>query len=219
MDAVETETFLARDIELIREKARYDAACKKLLGEKIILAWIMKSCLEEYKHCTVNEIAGRCIEGEPSVGETPVMPDETNAVPRIHGIGGEDTSLTEGKILYDIRFIATAPATGELIRLIINVEAQGSSSVGYPLLKRAIYYCCRMISSQHGTEFVNEHYEKIKKVYSIFICTSPKKRAPQHDHALSDDRGKHGRAGTCACGGLRPFDSHHALPWRCGGRE
>lgn len=172
---MDTETFLARDIEIIREKARYDAACKKILSEKIILAWIMKSCLEEYKDCTVNEIAEKHIEGEPSVGETPLMPDETNAAPRIHGIGSEDVLLTEGKIVYDIRFIATAPATGELIRLIINIEAQGRSSVGYPLLKRAIYYCCRMISSQHGSEFVNEHYEKIKKVYSIFICTSPKK--------------------------------------------
>lgn len=172
---METETTLALDIALIQEKARYDAACKKLLSEKIILAWIMKSCLEEYQNCTVNEIAERYIEGEPSVGETPVLPDETNAAPRIHGIGHEDALLTEGKIVYDIRFIATAPATGDPIRLIINIEAQGRHSVGYPLLKRAIYYCSRMISAQHGPEFTNEHYEKIKKVYSIFICTSPKK--------------------------------------------
>ena len=172
---MDTESVLAQDIDAVREKAKYDAACKKLLSEKIILAWIMKSCLEEYKDCTVNEIAEKYIEGEPSVGETPVMPDETNASTRIHGIGTEDTSLTEGRILYDIRFIAKAPASGELIRLIINIEAQWRVSLGYPILKRAIYYCCRMVSSQHGTEFVNEHYENIKKGYSIFICTSPKK--------------------------------------------
>ncbi len=30
-----------------------------------------------------------------------------------------------------------------------------------------------MISSQHGREFTDSHYEKIKKVYSIWICTNP----------------------------------------------
>ena len=44
---------------------------------------------------------------------------------------------------------------------------------GYPLLKRGIYYCSRMISSQHGTVFMKSDYGKIKKVYSIWICTTP----------------------------------------------
>ena len=35
-----------------------------------------------------------------------------------------------------------------------------------------MYYCARMISEQHGTVFTNEHYEKIQKVYSIWICPS-----------------------------------------------
>ena len=38
------------------------------------------------------------------------------------------------------------------------------------IVKRNLYYCCRLVSSQYGTEFTNSHYEKIKKVYSIFIC-------------------------------------------------
>ncbi|OUQ53360.1 hypothetical protein B5E58_13265, partial [Tyzzerella sp. An114] len=29
------------------------------------------------------------------------------------------------------------------------------------------------MSAQHGTEFVDSHYEKIKKVYSIWICPNP----------------------------------------------
>ena len=73
-------------------------------------------------------------------------------------------------ITYDVRFHAVAPASGELIQLIINIEAQKDFYPGYPLIKRSIYYCSRMISSQYGTEFTNSHYEKIKKVYSIFIC-------------------------------------------------
>ena len=76
----------------------------------------------------------------------------------------------EETITYDVRFHAVAPASGELIQLIINIEAQKDFYPGYPLIKRSIYYCSRMISSQYGTEFTNSHYEKIKKVYSIFIC-------------------------------------------------
>ena len=33
-----------------------------------------------------------------------------------------------------------------------------------------------MISAQYGTEFTGEEYGKIKKVYSIWICTDPPKR-------------------------------------------
>ena len=53
------------------------------------------------------------------------------------------------------------------------MEAQNDFYPGYPLIKRGIYYCCRMISSQYGREFTGSHYEKIKKVYSIWICMKP----------------------------------------------
>ena len=58
----------------------------------------------------------------------------------------------------------------------INLEAQNDFNPGYPLLKWAVYYCGRMISSQYGTVFVKSHYEKIQKIYSIWICTMPTKK-------------------------------------------
>ncbi|MCI9144238.1 MAG: hypothetical protein HFH87_16730, partial [Lachnospiraceae bacterium] len=170
-----TDSTIAKNIRMADAKASYDAACKRLLSEKIILAWIMKNCLEEYRDCDVDEIAGKYIEGTPQVGEVAVAPDESNRVSMIQGAGNEDTSLTEGTVNYDIRFLATAPVSGELIRLIINIEAQNDFYPGYPLIKRGIYYCSRMISAQYGTEFTNSHYENIKKVYSIWICMNPPK--------------------------------------------
>ena len=170
-----TDTTIAKNIRVADEKASYDAACKRLLSEKIILAWIMKNCLEEYRDCDVEEIAEKYIEGTPQVGEAAVALDETNRVSMIQGAGNEDTSLTEGTVTYDIRFFAIAPVSGELIRLIINIEAQNDFYPGYPLIKRGIYYCSRMISAQYGTEFTNSHYENIKKVYSIWICMNPPK--------------------------------------------
>jgi len=174
-EAMNTDTTIAKNIRVADEKASYDAACKRLLSEKIILAWIMKNCLEEYRDCDVDEIAEKYIEGTPQVGEVAVAPDESNCVSVIQGAGNEDTSLTEGTIFYDIRFLAIAPVSAELIRLIINIEAQNDFYPGYPLIKRGIYYCSRMISAQYGTEFTNSHYENIKKVYSIWICMNPPK--------------------------------------------
>ena len=82
-------------------------------------------------------------------------------------------------MFYDVRFDAIAPKSAdsteqeEVIRLIINVEAQTKFKPGYPLTKRAIYYCSRMISAQHGPIFRKSEYGKIRKVYSIWVCTKP----------------------------------------------
>lgn len=168
-------TNIAKDIRTADVKANYDAACKRLLSEKVILAWIMKSCLEEYRGCEVGEIAEKYIEGKPQVGEAAVGSDEQNGAPAIRGLSGEDATMAEGTVTYDIRFLALAPSSGEPIWLIINVEAQNDFYPGYPLIKRGLYYCSRMISSQYGTEFAGSHYEEIKKVYSIWICMDPPK--------------------------------------------
>ena len=50
--------------------------CKRLLANKVILAWIMKSCLEEYKTHSIHEIAEKYIEGVHQIAEAAVNPDE-----------------------------------------------------------------------------------------------------------------------------------------------
>ncbi len=120
----------------------------------------------------VKEIADHYIEGTPQVSEVPVDPDEETPS-RIIGSDTEDSSVREGTVRYDIRFLASAPNTGEPIRLILNVEAQNDFYPGYPLIKRGMYYCSRMVSSQYGTVFTESHYENIRKVYSIWICMNP----------------------------------------------
>lgn len=167
------ESTLAKMISTAGEKAAYDNACKRLLANKIILAWIMKSCLEEYRDYGISEIASKYIEGKAQISEAAVHPDEEAESLQIAGLNTEDSTINEGTVTYDIRFRAIVPGTGERISLIINVEAQNDFYPGYPIVKRNLYYCCRLVSSQYGTEFTNSHYEKIKKVYSIFICMNP----------------------------------------------
>lgn len=171
----EAENTLAKTISVAGVNAAYDNACKRILSNKIILAWIMKSCLPEYKTCSVDEIAANYIEGEPQISDIAVHQDEQKNSSRIQGMNTENVSINEGTVTYDIRFYALAPVSGERIKLIINVEAQNDFYPGYPVIKRNIYYCSRLISSQHGTEFEDSHYERIKKVYSIFICMDPPK--------------------------------------------
>ena len=167
------ETTIAQGLHVTDDSAGYDAACKRVLSEKAILARIMKSCLEEYRHCDVNDIAEKYIEGQPQVSAVPVLPDDGGTV--ISGMDTEDKSVHEGTVTYDIRFRSIVPDSDERIALIINLEAQNDFYPGYPLIKRGIYYCCRMITSQYGREFTGPHYEKIKKVYSIWICMNPPK--------------------------------------------
>ena len=163
---------LSKMLSTAGEKAAYDNACKKLLSNKIILAWIMKSCLQEYRECAIQEIAEKYIEGDLYVSEIPVYPDEETPE-LIKGLSTEDTTIAEGTVTYDIRFSALIPGTDNRLSLIINVEPQNNYYPGYPIIKRSIYYCCRMVSSQYGTVFTNSHYEKIKKVYNVFICINP----------------------------------------------
>lgn len=171
---MEQKTTLSQSIDIVDQKAQYDEACKKVLAEKIILAWIMKHTMKEYADYEVQEIVEHYIVDEPEVGKKSVLPDETNA-PKITGVGVEDGSLTEGTITYDIQFRAIVPGSDEMVQMIINVEAQNDFYPGYPIIKRAIYYCARMISSQYGTVFTKSHYEKIQKVYSVWICMNPPK--------------------------------------------
>ena len=147
------------------QKKAYDEACKRVLSERGIMAHILKACTEEFKDCDLQDIAQRYIQGEPSISRIAVEPEAIS--PRIESEQTEDKSGTEGTVYYDIRFHAVAPIDGKRIQLIINLEAQNDFNPGYPLLKRAVYYCGRMISSQYGTVFVKSHYEKIQKVYSI----------------------------------------------------
>ena len=171
---MKAETTISQGLHTTDDSAGYDAACKRVLSEKAILARIMKACLVEYHDCDVNDIAEKYIEGQPQVSAVPVLPDEGS--PIITGMDTEDKSVHEGTVTYDIRFRAFVPCSDEQISLIINVEAQNDFYPGYPLIKRGIYYCSRMISSQYGREFTGSHYENIKKVYSIWICMNPPKK-------------------------------------------
>lgn len=164
---MKVKTHIADQLSIADNKAKYDEQVKRLIGNKRILAWIMKYTMQEFKEYTIEKIM-TCIEGEPEIANVPVMPGKRK--PEIvEGLSERDQVPGEGEVVFDIRFFAMHPK-GDHIKIIINVEAQKDYYPGYDLVTRAIFYCARMLSMQKNTEFAGSNYDDIKKVYSIWIC-------------------------------------------------
>lgn len=176
------QTDMAQTIELAADRARYDECAKKLLTYKAVIAWILKSCTKEFSQYSVKFICENCLKENAEVSKRAVHQDQLDAGDRLNGderldgLNTEANSIKDQTVYYDIRFKATLPDTDELVQLIINLEIQLNDTPGYPLVMRGFYYCSRMISEQYGTVFTDEHYEKIQKVYSIWICPDPARK-------------------------------------------
>ncbi len=51
---MKVKSTLAKNIEIAdNEETSLDSVCKKLLANKNILAWILKTCIEEYAECSL----------------------------------------------------------------------------------------------------------------------------------------------------------------------
>ena len=185
IDVTETEKY----------RRRYDAAAKKLVSQKAILAYILKSTMEEFQDVSVKQIAEELIEGTPEVSTIAVHQDTPDAPldrkeqdgqkrmsgsDRIPVVSVENNSIREGTVRYDIHFKVCVPgvkqtapvseAEREPVQIVMNVEVQNSDLPGYPIPKRAVYYVARLISAQRGEVFKNQEYGEIKKAVSIWIC-------------------------------------------------
>ena len=154
---------LANKLHAAGDKAQYDACAKNLLSEKIILAWILKYCTDEFKNYDISRIV-QCIE-TPRVSETPVHQNTSEQIDNesIVGLNTEDKPIDEAKIVYDILFHAWVPDTKRSVRLWVNIEAQKDANPGYSLLKRGIYYCGRLLSQQFGKNVQKIRYNDVEK--------------------------------------------------------
>ena len=162
------ETSIAHGIDITGKKAVYDTNVKRLLAEKIILAHILLGTVPEFEGMEPKEIVA-LIEGEPEVEEISAYPGETN-MSVVTGLRNEDAVPNEGKIIFDILFSVRVPKDNQLIKMIVDVEAQKGYYPGYDLVTRGLFYAARMLSAQMDREFTAENYGDIKKVYSIWIC-------------------------------------------------
>lgn len=162
---------LAGDIGLAAGKSQYDAQCKRVLANKVILAWILKYTVKEFRSMSIRQIK-KCIGNDILISKVSVEPGKTNVSEpeKIIGEAEEDKVQGEGGIYFDIRFSVYLPKKNEKIKMLINVEAQKDFHPGCAVPSRGVFYAARMISAQKGTEFSGSDYDGIRKVYSIWIC-------------------------------------------------
>ena len=165
---MKTSTTVAQDLGTWQEEQALDAACCRLLANKVILAHVLQGCVPEYSRCSIPELLP-CLESTPEICSVPVDQDVLDPG-RIRGENTADKSITEGNVNFDILLSARTPNGRESRQIFINVESQNDWNPGYSLLKRAFYYCGRLLSRQKGIVFQNSDYQKLQKVYSLWIC-------------------------------------------------
>ena len=103
------------------------------------------------------------------ISTIPVEPDLTNEQTgeRVVGFNSENVEINEGMVRFDIVFYVRTK--DGLSQIIVNIEAQKDEPAEYHILNRAIFYVCRLVSSQKERDFFNTNYDDIKSVHSIFI--------------------------------------------------
>ena len=117
------QTSLANSIDASADKAKLDEVAKKLVKHKIILAEILKECVEEFRDYDIPFIEHQCIVGDVHMDEVSVDQDVEDADSSIVGSDTEDNSHKEGLVRYDLVFDARAPKTGDIIRLIMKNQS------------------------------------------------------------------------------------------------
>ena len=142
----------------------YDALCKNVLSYKIVIAYILKEVVEEFKEMSIREIVDYYIHNEYS----------HDIISSFLSGDKELSSLTEGMVRFDLLFSTKDPQGKKGI--IFDIEAQNKNPSIYRLENRGQYYLGRMLSSQKNVTFVKSHYDDIYKVFSIWIVKNPLKK-------------------------------------------
>jgi hypothetical protein len=170
------------------QNSQYDEKAKKVLGNKQILAQIIVNTVEDFKNMNPQEVIPY-IEGEPIISRMPVDPgmtnvDEEEPTERITGSNTEDTENKEGMVRFDVVFYVRL--RDGRAQIIINVESQKDDPTEYHIINRTVYYACRLISSQKDRDFINQKYNDIKRVYTIWVCMDAGENCLNHIHLTND---------------------------------
>ena len=176
MDASIKESVKASDKE-----AQYDEKAKKLLGHKIILAYILVNTVEEFQGMNPKDVV-KYIEGEPYISTVPLDPGMTNTKERkegsiketetpeqIRGLNTENSELNEGMIRFDIIFYVRMK--DGLTQIIVNIEAQKEER------KQKLNEITTASNTKTIYKGVKSEYNKMKRVYSIWICMNMKENS------------------------------------------
>lgn len=131
-----------------------DAAFKRLCARKEFLTPILKNVVKEYKDYTPKEI-------EQFIVDSSI----TTTVRGTEDVGMEG----EAVVKYDVIINCFLPnGDGIQVDFIFDLEMQREHNPGYPIVKRGVYYCSRLLSAQIST-LGEDSYNQLKPVYSVWI--------------------------------------------------
>ena len=167
---MERNTIFYEALETAGLKAQYDGHVKKLLSFRQVISQILTRTLAEYEGYTPQE-AARWIEPEtiPDLEEK----EECSETEEDFMVGRSEVSEKpgEGSTIYDLRFqIQTPEPAGRRSELLVNLEAQKKFWMQYRIVTRGIFYAAKMLTEQYGRYFSHSSYQKLRKVYSVWIC-------------------------------------------------
>lgn len=130
-------------------RKRHDYLCKEVLSYKFVLATIMKYTIKEFEDYCIDEI---------------VQLIGNNDDEKIIGIQNAFPSHE-----YDVFFTTRFPKSESKFDMLIDMEPQKATKLGYQIHNRGIFYIGNEITYQYGRFFNHSEYDKIKPVVSIFI--------------------------------------------------
>lgn len=146
------------------EVMSYDARAKRLLRSKGALSIIIRSlidCCGSYTYLEIGDMIGKVTD------DTQVTEDVS--AEGVRRLSVEMDAVTEKLIRYDVYL--NFCDKGRIST--IDIEIQQESNPGYSLIKRGIYYACRSVSSQLGAITGETNFDKLHKVYSIWLMVKP----------------------------------------------
>ncbi len=135
----------------------YDRPFKKLFSDKVFLAPVLKNIVPEYKNLELEDIE-KLITTDSAVDVNPQVYNSED-----FGKGSEMVAH------YDVLVSCALPG-GKVVCVgfYFDLEMQRESEPEYPVVKRGVYYCCRLVSRQIE-RLGKESYNQIKPVYSVWI--------------------------------------------------
>ena len=174
-------TNLEKTLHSISGNPKLDRAVKEILADPQVISRILKRVTKEFEDEDIDDIMN-AIEGKPAISDVPVDTGLTNSdnkqqeTRKLETDSTESNVQNEGLYYFDIKFSAKVPDKKILdfgIRIIVDVEGQYQYHTKYDIVMRGLFYASRMMSAQSGREFVGEDFDKLRKVYSIWICMDP----------------------------------------------
>ena len=164
-----------------------DASSKAIFASIPFMAQILKDCVGELATYSQQAIMELCQKADIHFARVPVHDQQTageilmkesskqpSPMDNLSSASSvEDASTSEGAVHFDLLIELTIPMpNGDQIAVVVNVEIQNDGGNICRIIKRGIYYSSRLISRQKNRTFKAPKYEKLRKVYSIWLLAA-----------------------------------------------